>query len=129
MPILSCQGEGNIAAIAIGEIGADTAESTNLCMRGHSKRENREVLLVSVFNRWQSHQTTERSENASGGKSDMNANRNSDESVVPATSANNEATEASTESIEERPPKRLKTEPRGTPNRLTCSEHRVGLTA
>jgi len=32
----------------------------------------------------------------------MNAKRNSDESVVPATSANNEATEASTESIEER---------------------------
>ena len=74
MPILSCQGEGNIAAIAIGEIGADTAESTNLCMRGHSKRENREILLVSVFTVWQSHQRTERSENASGGKSDMNAN-------------------------------------------------------
>ena len=32
----------------------------------------------------------------------MNTNRNSDESVVPATSANNEATDASTESIEER---------------------------
>ena len=48
--------------------------------------------------------------------------------VVPATSANNEATEASAESIEKRPPKRLKTEPRGTPNRLTCSEHRVGRT-
>lgn len=25
----------------------DTAESENLCMRGHSKRENREILLVS----------------------------------------------------------------------------------
>ena len=32
----------------------------------------------------------------------MNADRNSDESVVPSTSANNEATEASAESIEER---------------------------
>ena len=73
-------------------------------MRGHSKRENREVLLVSVVIRWQLHPTSERSENASGGKSDMNAGRNSDESIVPATSANNEATEASAESIEERPP-------------------------
>ena len=59
-------------------------------MRGHSKRENREVLLVSVVIRWQLHPTSERSENASGGKSDMNADRNSDESIVPATSANNE---------------------------------------
>ena len=32
----------------------------------------------------------------------MNADRNSDESIVPATSANNEATEASAESSEER---------------------------
>ena len=32
----------------------------------------------------------------------MNANRNSDESIVPATSANNDAAEASAESIEER---------------------------
>ena len=32
----------------------------------------------------------------------MNAKRKSDESVVPATSANNDATEASAESIEER---------------------------
>ncbi len=32
----------------------------------------------------------------------MNANRKSDESVVPATSANNDAAEASAESIEER---------------------------
>ena len=46
-------GEGNTAAIAIGVIGADTAESTNLCMRGNSKRENGEVLLVSAVNRWQ----------------------------------------------------------------------------
>ncbi len=32
----------------------------------------------------------------------MNANRKSDESVVPATSANNDAADASAESIEER---------------------------
>ena len=31
-----------------GKIVADTAESRNLCMRGHANRENREVLLVSV---------------------------------------------------------------------------------
>ena len=41
-------------------------------------------------------------ENVTDGKAKMNANRQSDESVVPATSANNDAAEASTESIEER---------------------------
>ncbi len=44
----------------------------------------------------------ERPENVTDGTADMNANRNSDESVVPATSANNDAAEASAESIEER---------------------------
>jgi hypothetical protein len=34
-----------------GKVRADAAESENLCMRGHSKRENREVLLVSVLHR------------------------------------------------------------------------------
>ena len=61
-------------------------------MRGHSKRENREVLLVSVFTGWQSHQTTERSENATGGKSDMNVGRNSDDFVVPTKWANKAGT-------------------------------------
>jgi len=31
-----------------GEATANAAESENLCMRGHSKRENREILLVSA---------------------------------------------------------------------------------
>ena len=31
-----------------GEVTSDTAESENLSMRGHSKRENREVLLASA---------------------------------------------------------------------------------
>ena len=44
----------------------------------------------------------ERSANATGGKADMHADRKSDESVVPATSANNDAAEAPAESIEER---------------------------
>jgi GGDEF domain-containing protein len=44
----------------------------------------------------------ERPENVTDGTADMNANRNSDEFVVPATSANNDAAEASAESIEER---------------------------
>ena len=30
-----------------GEALTDAAESENLCMRGHPKRENREILLVS----------------------------------------------------------------------------------
>jgi len=44
----------------------------------------------------------ERSENVSDGNADMNANRKSDESVVPATPANNGAAEAPAESAEER---------------------------
>ncbi len=32
----------------IGEASADAAESENLCMRRHPKRENREILLVSA---------------------------------------------------------------------------------
>ena len=36
-----------------GEAPADAAESENLCMRGHSKRENREILLVSIGQREQ----------------------------------------------------------------------------
>ena len=69
-------------------------------MRGNSKRENREVLLVSFL--MELAPSEERSENVSDGKSDMNANRNSDESIVPAKRANNDVAEASTESVEER---------------------------
>ena len=70
-------------------------------MRGNSKRENREVLLVSDVTGWQSHQRTERSENASGGKSDMNADRDSDDFVVLSTQVNKAAT-AVAESVEGR---------------------------
>ena len=46
VPILSRQGEGNIDRAAIGKARPDAAESQNLCMRGHSKRENREIPSV-----------------------------------------------------------------------------------
>ncbi len=69
-------------------------------MCGNSRRENREILSVSV--RLCDHGWAERSENVTGGTADMNAGRKSDESVVPATSANNDAADASAESIEER---------------------------
>ncbi len=51
---------------------------------------------------WRVHRQAERSSNVTGGTGDMNANRKSDESIVPATSANNDVAEASAESIEER---------------------------
>ena len=35
----------------IGEAATDAAESENLCMRRHPKRENREILLVSTGRR------------------------------------------------------------------------------
>ena len=83
-----------------GKVRPNTAESANLCMRGNPKRENREVLLASFL--MELAPSEERSENVSDGKSDMNANRNSDESIVPAKLANNDVAEASTESAEER---------------------------
>ena len=70
-PVLT--GRRQHRAHRFGKVRTDTAESTNLSMRGHSKRENREVLLVSVFKGWQAHQSTERPENPSGGKSDKGA--------------------------------------------------------
>ncbi len=51
VPTLSCHGEGNIVHAAIGEAWKDAAESKNLCMRGNSRHENRENLLVSVVKR------------------------------------------------------------------------------
>ena len=77
-----------------GEAATDAAESENPCMCGHSKRENREILLVSDGQRVILAAGAERSENVSDGNADMNANRKSDESVVPATTANNGADEA-----------------------------------
>lgn len=52
----------------------------------------------------------ERTVNVSDGNAVMNAERKSDESVVPLTSANNDATEASAESIEERDSARRNTD-------------------
>ena len=67
-------------------------------MREHSKRENREILLVSFL---MQRASEERSENVSDGKSDMNASRNSDVPIVPAKSTNKTAT-AVAELVEER---------------------------
>ena len=66
-------------------------------MSGNFKRGNREIPSSSqMFFNW------ERSANVSDGTADMHEDGKSDESVVPATSTNNDAAEASTESSEER---------------------------
>jgi hypothetical protein len=68
-------------------------------MPENSKRENRETPVTSqgsFFDLW------ERSENASGGNTDMHVIGESDESVLPSTSANKDAAEAPAESIEGR---------------------------
>ncbi len=75
MPIMLCQGEGHIERTVIGKVRTNTAESENLCMRGHSKRENREVRWVSNGNEKRGISPAERSANVSDGKADMNANR------------------------------------------------------
>ena len=62
----------------------DAAESQNLCMRGHSKRENREIPSVSALHCGVSQRCGERSVNVSDGTADMNADGKSDESLLPA---------------------------------------------
>lgn len=49
VPTLSDCGEGNTHHDASGESRRDAAESKTLCMRGNSRRENREVLWVSAL--------------------------------------------------------------------------------
>ena len=73
-----------------GEAGTDMADPENPYMRGHSKRENREILLVPVLHEGFFHTRSERPENVSGGNADMNANKKSDELVVLATPANSD---------------------------------------
>jgi hypothetical protein len=80
-----------------GEALTDAAESENLCMRGHSKRENREIPSAPVVDS----SNAGRSANLSEGKADMNADGKSDDFVVPSTQANKAAT-AVAESVEER---------------------------
>jgi RNA-directed DNA polymerase len=66
-------------------------------MSGNFKRVNREIPSVSQLTfDW------ERSTNVPDGTADMHADGKSDEPVLPATSANNDAAEASAESSEER---------------------------
>jgi hypothetical protein len=43
-----------------GEVGSDAAESVNLCMRGHSKRENREILSATEPHAWSGQGTAQR---------------------------------------------------------------------
>ena len=93
-----------------------------LCMRGHLNRENREVLLVSIL---MPAASVERSENVPDGKSDMNANRNSDESIVPTKKANNdEADLSATDSSAEPSEERDSTERNAEPSDLPRSQNR-----
>jgi hypothetical protein len=48
VPTLSDCGEGNTRRDVKGESWRDATESETLCMRGNSRRENREILLVSA---------------------------------------------------------------------------------
>jgi RNA-directed DNA polymerase len=89
-----------MARTAIGKVRTNAAESETLCMcfdisnarTGRSCWSSSSCRLASE----------KRSENASGGNTDMNADRNSDESIVPAKLVNNDVTETSAEPVEER---------------------------
>lgn len=76
-------------------------------MSENFKRENRETPRTSqgtFFDLW------ERSENASGGTTDTHVTGESDGGVVPAKLMNNDGSEPSAESVEERPPANGNTE-------------------
>ena len=77
-----------------GKAPTNAAESENLCMRRHPKRENREIPSVSES-------CSERSENVTGGNSDMYVVGKSDDSIVPTKRTNKTGTPAA-ESVEER---------------------------
>ncbi len=87
-----------------GKAAVDTAESQTLSMCLNSKRENREILLLSANQLDESPCAVERSENVTDGTPDTHGNRKSDGFVVPAKLANKDAVEASAESAEERNP-------------------------
>ena len=81
----------------VGKIVADTAESTNLCMRGNPKRENREIPSAPRLRDG----VRGRSANLSEGKAEMNADGKSDDFILLTTRANKTAT-AAAESVEGR---------------------------
>jgi len=90
--------EGNTRNRVNGERDRGTAESKTPSMSGNHKRENREIPAEAG----RTHVRPERTANATGGNADRLTAGKSDESVVPATSTNNDASEASAESTEER---------------------------
>jgi RNA-directed DNA polymerase len=100
VPTLSNCGEGHMCHDINGELWHDAAESKTLCMHGNSRRENREILLVSSRQR-HIQCPGERPENVNDGNAGMNANRKSDGPIVPAKRTNKTETPA-TESAEER---------------------------
>ena len=100
MPILLCQGEGHIVAAVYGKASTNTAESENLCMRGHSKRENREIPSASGAKPLCG-SLLERPTNLSEGNVGMNAVGKSDDFVVLSTQVHKAAT-AVAESVEGR---------------------------
>jgi len=84
-----------------GKAAVDTAESETLSMCLNSKRENREILLLSANQLGESRCAVERPENVTDGTSGKHGNRKSDNPIVPAKRANKAGIPAA-ESVEER---------------------------
>ena len=85
----------------IGERLHNAAESANLSMCENFKRENREILLASAGPSGMVTAERNGQKNVSDGNADMNADRKSDDSIVPAKRANKTRTLAA-ELVEER---------------------------
>ncbi len=94
-------------------------------MCGNFKRENREILLVSAPRRGMVAIGAERSENVSDGNADMNANRKSDDSIVPAKRANKTRTLAA-ELVEDRGSLKGNTHQKALPRTLSRNGELIG---
>ena len=89
-----CQGKATPGRSNSGQIDRDTAESKNLCMRGHSlAREPGDPIGGPAL-------CLVRSGNRPAGKPDMNADGKSDGLVVPSNRTNNAGAEPAEESAE-----------------------------
>ena len=100
VPILSCQGEGEIVNTVNGKVadGRGGVRGTCACVDIPSTRTGRShwFLRCTVAK----HSAGERSVNVTDGTADMNANGKSDESIVPMTLANKDSAELCAESGE-----------------------------
>ncbi len=82
-------------------MASGAAESETLCMHGHSRHENREILMTSGNPPSDKRDCKDRSANTNGGTAGAHVIRKSDESIIPMNPPNKGAAETPAEAKEE----------------------------